>query len=356
MRTMRCLTLIILLWLPRLPTAVAQELPWLMGSLDWSSDNQYIAVSTDKGAHIHNSDDLSLYRVLTDSPLSGIKWSNDGLRLAFESEDGLGAKVWDLRSDEFIHLTLPGVQESVQITSIQWAPESEALAMAFEHKVQIHNLEHSFVTSRQSFEALYHIGYPQIHWRPDSIEILSSPFLNGIAIWHRYTGMLVDFISNMDGGNSPARWSPDGKMIAAGNGPVFVWRVKLVNPYDVTVESGRERIHKLVYEPGRFQGLSWHPDSTKLAFVFSHSDSGYPPKRDFSRDGVLIWDISRGSTQLIPGIFIFDTWFPTHKVLEWSPDGRKLAAMSSDGRIVIWETDTFQVIAEYDGYRSLLDW
>ena len=126
----------------------------------------------------------------------------------------MGTTVWDLRSDEETYLTLLRVQEPVQITSIQWAPESEAVAMAFEHEVQIHNLEHSTVNSRKSFEALYHIGFPQIHWRPHRLEILSSPFHNGIAIWHRYTGMLVDFISNMDGGNSPARWSPDGNMIA----------------------------------------------------------------------------------------------------------------------------------------------
>lgn len=353
---MKQLCTIVLFFCVFLTSADDDELPLLWGSLDWSSDGRYIAVTTDKGVHIHNSEDLSLYKVLTDYPSTSIKWSNDGLRLAFQSEDGLGVTVWDLKSDEEVRSTLPGLEKSVHITSIQWSPESEALAMAFEDEVQIHDLERSTVNSRQSFEALYHIGYPQIHWRPDSMEILSSPFLNGIAVWHRYTGMLVDFISNMDGDNSPARWSPDGNMIAAGNGPVFVWRVKLVNPYDVRVESVRERIHKLVYEPGRFHGLSWNPDSTKLALVFSHAESGYPPKRDFSRDGVLIWDISRGGTALIQGIFIYDTWYPTHKVIEWSPDGSRLAAISSDGRIVIWKDHTYEVLAEYDGYQSVLEW
>lgn len=331
------------------------ERPQLWGSLDWSADGRYIAFTTDKGVHIHNAKDLSLYKALTDSLTTAIKWSNDGLRLAFASKDGMGVTVWDLISDEAIHLTLPGVQESVHITSIQWSPESEAVAVAFEHEVQIHDLERSTVHSRRSFEAFYQLGWPQIHWRPGGKEILSGPFVNGIAIWHRYTGMLIDFIWNSEPGNSPFRWSPDGNMIAAGGDPVSVWRVKPGRPYNEWSEIGGELLNRLDYEPGRLQGLSWHPSSTKLAFVFTHSESGYPPNRDFSRDGVLIWDITTGRTILIPGIFLFDTFFHTDKVIEWSPDGSKLAALSSDGRIVVMEDHTFQVIAEYDGYRSLVD-
>ncbi|MCY4071248.1 MAG: WD40 repeat domain-containing protein [Chloroflexi bacterium] len=357
MSAMRCLALMLLLLLPRLTTARAQELPQLWGAgLDWSSDARYIAVTTDKGVHIHNSDDLSVYRVVNDWISTAIKWSNHGLKLAFQSEDGLGVTVWDLRSEEETYLSIYGVQDPVQITSIQWAPESEALAIAFEREVQIHNFEQRTVRLRKSFEALYHIALPQIHWRPGGPEIMSGPFLNGIAIWHRYTGMLIDFIWNREGGNSPLRWSPDGNMIAAGNGPVTVWRVKPGHPHSQWEEIGGERIHEFDYERGRLWGMSWHPDSTKLAFIFSHVESGYPPKRDFSRDGALIWDISTDATRLIPDVFIIDTPYHTDKVIEWSPDGSKLAAVSSDGRVVMWETDTYLVIAEYDSYRSLLDW
>ena len=54
----------------------------LMGSLEVPI--MFIAVTTDKGVHIHNSEDLSLYRVLA-APLStAIKWSNDGLSLRMD--------------------------------------------------------------------------------------------------------------------------------------------------------------------------------------------------------------------------------------------------------------------------------
>ena len=356
MRRWHFLALMIVLLLAQLATGNAQEPPWLWGSLDWSSDNGYIAVTTEKGIHIHSGEDLTLYKVLTDTLSTAIKWSNDGLRLAFESNDRLGVTVWDLRSEEKIHLTLPGVQEPVHITSIQWAPESEAVAVAFEHEVQIHDLERSTVHSRQSFEAFYHLGWPQIHWRPGGKEILSGPFINGIAIWHRYTGMLIDFIWNRDGGNSQFRWSPDGNMIAAGGDPVSVWRVKPDHPYSEWEEIGGELIDRLDYEPGSLLGLSWHPDSTRIAFVFSHAESGSPPKRDFSRDGALIWDISTHTTTLIPEVFLSDMLYHTDKVVEWSPDGSKLAALSSDGRIVLWDAHTFETVAEYAGYRSILDW
>ena len=141
MRRWHLLTLMSVMLLARLATANAQEPPWLWGSLDWSSDNGYIAVTTEKGIHIHNGEDLSLYTVLADSLSTAIKWSNDGLRLAFESTDGLGITVWDLTSEEEIHLSLPGVQEPVHISSIQWSPESESVAVAFDHEVQIHDLE-----------------------------------------------------------------------------------------------------------------------------------------------------------------------------------------------------------------------
>lgn len=352
MSIIRCLVLILLLLLPSLVTAKAQGIPMLWGNLDWSSDGRYIAVTTDRGVHVHHSDDLSLYQVLTDYDWPAIKWSNAGLRLAAATEEPGSITIWDLESEEETHLTKAG-KERQGVLSIGWGPGDRVIAGSDYDGIYMWESESGSPMGSVTFRGIYEIGRPKIHWRPGGADIMSGSIANGIAVWNFYTGMLVDFIWN-SGGNDPARWSPDGNMIAAGDGPVTVWKVLPDHPANAWAEIGGERIHKLVYERGRFEGLSWHPDSTKLAFVFLHAESGFPPEADFSRDGALIWDIPTGATKLIPGVFLAETG-PYSKAIEWSPNGNKLAAISSDGRIVIWETDSYQVIAEYDGYQSILD-
>lgn len=353
MSTLRRLIVMIVFLLSSLGTANDRDLPLLWGNLDWSADGQYIAVTTDNGVHIHHSDDLSLYKVVNDYDWPAIKWSHAGLRLAAATDEPGSITIWDLESEEETHLMIPG-DEDRGIFSIEWGPGDAVIAGSGYDGIYIWKIESGNLMSFATFTGMYEIGYPQINWRPGGVDIMSGSIVNGIAVWNYYTGILVDFIWNASG-NSPARWSPDGRMIAAGDGPVTVWKVLPDDPGDAWAEVGGERIHKLIYEPGRLQGLSWHPDSTKLAFVFLHAESGYPPKGDFSRDGALIWDILTDTTELIPGVFLLDVHH-TDKAIEWSPDGSQLASMSIDGRIVIWETDTFQVIAEYDGYQSLLDW
>ena len=78
MSRLRLLIVMIVFLLSSFATANDPDLPLLWGNLDWSSDGQYIAVTTNKGVHIHHSDDLSLYKVLHDSYLPAIKWSNAG--------------------------------------------------------------------------------------------------------------------------------------------------------------------------------------------------------------------------------------------------------------------------------------
>jgi WD40 repeat protein len=198
---------------------------------------------------------------------------------------------------------------------------------------------------------LYTTGTTQIDWRPGGVDIMSGSIVNGIAIWNYYMGNLMDFMWNTYGSNSPARWSPDGNMIAAGDDPISVWKVKPDRQRTAWDELGGELVYRLDYELGRLFGLSWHPDSSKLAFILSYYDGS---ASDLSRDGVLIWDLPSNRTTFLPGVFISDMT-QTDKVIEWSPDGNRLAAISSDGRIVVWNAHTYEIVAEYAGYRSILD-
>ena len=353
--SMKRLTCIILVLTACFASADDDELPWTFGGLDWSSDGRYIAVGTSRGAHIHSSDDLSLFTVLGDEYVDSVAWSNRGLKLAFNDGAENQIIVQDLENGEQIILAYPTRPSDQQfsVKSIVWSPADRSVAAGGGWgQILVWEVESRRIYTEINFWHLYESGFTQIDWRLGGLDILSGSIFNGIAVWNHYTGILVDFIWNTIGGNRPARWSPDGNMIGAGRHPVTIWKVKPDVPHDAWAEIGGERIHRLDYEAGQLHGLSWHPDSTKLAFIVNHYDN---TGLDFSRDGALIWDIFSDRTTLLPGVFIRDMTL-TDKVIEWSPDGNKLAALSSDGRIVIWDAHTYEIVAEYAGYRSILDY
>jgi len=352
--SLKWLSCIVLFLTTCIASADDEELPWAFGGLDWSSDGQYVAVGTSRGAHIHNSDDLSLFAVFGDGYVDSVAWSNEGLTLAF-NDDAQGHIV--LRGIEtgytahLLYPTTPSKQE-FPARSIVWSTGDSRIAAGCRcGSIGVWDADQQGSGRLINVWPLYSTGTTQIDWRPGGVDIMSGSIVNGIAIWNYYMKNLMDFMWNTYGNNSPARWSPDGNMIAAGDNPINVWKVKPDRPHTAWDEIGGERIHRLDYEHGRLLGMDWHPDSSKLAFIVSHHDS---TALDFSRDGTLIWDISSDSTTLLPGVFIRDMT-NTEKVIEWSPDGRRLAAISSDGRIVIWDAHTFEIVAEYAGYRSILD-
>lgn len=355
---MRYLTVLIAFLCIGLAKADDEDLPWTTG-LDWSSNGQYIAVATSRGVHIRQSEDLSLHSVLDDKYILTAVWSNQGLDLAYSKSGDPRIAVHSLESGDETYLTFPGLyrqSSTVRLRdsiaqSIVWSPTDEYLAAGRSQQIAVWNVKTQELQKQISLWNLYATELALIDWRPVGGHILSGFLMNGIAIWHYFTGTLVDFISNMDGVNWPARWSPDGNMIAAGSGPVSVWSVNPEFPDRALAEIGGERIHRLDIKSARLFGLSWHPDATKLAFIINHyGENGV----DFSKSGALIWDLTSDTTIVLPNAFNLRRG-PEDKAIEWSPDGSKLAAMSSDGRVVIWETETYEVIAEYDGYLSLVD-
>jgi len=69
---------------------------------------------------------------------------------------------------------------------------------------------------------------------------------------------------------------------------------------------------------------------------------------------IQIWDVTTGNllTELPNVIMTGDGFY--NNALEWSPDGTRLASISDDGRVIIWDMETYEEIAVYDDYRSIL--
>ena len=327
---------------------------FLFGGLDWSSDGQYIAVGTNNGVYIHDSSDLSLldhrekyYDIKT------VAWSNNGLKLAYYNYWVYGGiTIYDLESGKNISL-LRGLGRW-GVESLHWAPSDKYIAAGSNGSIFVWDVETQQIKtsiSMKHFKGPF--GHTLIDWspRPNDVYIVTGAIGNGTAIWNYYTGELVDFIWRQTN-TSPAKWSPDGTRIAAGENPVVIYPITYPIYHEVIDKFAGDIIQKFTYEDADFQGMSWHPDSTKLAFM---KNTHYAGPLDPAQHAAIILDTSTGTFVELPGVFLSDTIY-TEKVIEWSPDGSKLACISSDGRIVIWDTNTYEIIAEYDGHGSILDY
>ena len=143
-------------------------------------------------------------------------------------------------------------------------------------------------------------------------------------------------------------------MLAAGDDPIKIWEINPEIQHRGIDEFAGDLVYALGDDNGWFVGLSWHPDSDMLAFVSFPNDSSII---EGSRTRAAIWDIASDTVRILPGVVVywdFISW--DKKVISWSPDGLKLAAISNDGRIILWNAATYEVVAEYVGYRSILDY
>ena len=340
---MKRFTLIILLLLSCFVVAQGDTKPWLVGGIGWSSDGQYIAVGTSAGVHIHASDDLSKLMVLDESfHITKVSWSNTDLRVAYDDYDGERVVIWNIETDKRSELQTYG-----PIEDVAWSPTDTFIAATAGRGSEIivwhweTGVEHTNISL-----GLFRISdHALIGWSPDENYIALGGISNGIAIFNVYTGQLMDFIWH-EKSTTAARWSPDGRLLAAG---LSVWKINRLIHHKVIDEFAGDIVHTI---PGG-AGQSWHPDSTRIAVVQTEvaQDSW-----DFSGSGALIWDIQSGTGVKLPGaVFIWDV-LRVHDVIEWSPDGNRLASISSDGRIVIWDASSYEILAEYDDYRSILDY
>lgn len=337
---MKKLIFSIVFLLSSLVSAQDERLPLLSGGLSWSSDGQYIAVVSD-GVNIHASDDLTKIRVLDESLfIQKVAWSNTDLRVAYDDHYAKRIVIWDLAKDERSEIQTVGIED------IAWSPTDTFIAgtTVGGGAIVVWHSETGVETTSISLKHFKGFGSALFTWSPDEQYIAFAGIANGIAIFNAYTGDLVDFIWHQKA-TVPIRWSPDGNLLAAG---VSIWKINRLRHHKAIDEFAGDILHTL---PGG-SGLSWHPDSTKLAFI----DTVWPQfPLDSTGSGAVIWDITSGTGVKLPGVFILDV-IRREGVIEWSPDGSKLASISSDGRIVIWDTSTYAVVAEYTGYRSILDY
>lgn len=149
----------------------------------------------------------------------------------------------------------------------------------------------------------------ELAWSPDGVYVASIGENSLIWVWEAASGRLAHLLNGQMGmGKEPLRWSPDGRWLAtAVDELVLVWELDSEVVRQL-VQGYREPHPPWPPDPGTLQGFDWSPDGTRLATI---TWNGY----------VQLWDAVTGKelkrVKLGSQVRTED--------LVWSPDGKTLA-------------------------------
>ncbi len=292
-----------------------------------------MAVGTSEGIWLHKAEDLTPLRQLTEEPyVTALNWSPDGKTIAASDNDGL-IHLWDVETAENV-LELRGHVRVV--TSVTWDPFGNLLASgSWDDTIRIWDTANGEVIQMIEIERGATTDYA-ITWSPDG-EQFAAQGEEGISIWDADTGVLrSSWPYNYE--TSVVKWSPDGRIIAAGRfgGEVDLWDA-----------ATGEHLNTFIADNYSVEALAWNPTSTLLA------SNGFFPSGEVGDGRLRIWDVRMGELIAdVPGAVMGAGAYYTN-ALAWSPDGSRLASTSDDGKIYVWDTENYEVIALYEGYSSI---
>jgi WD40 repeat protein len=179
----------------------------------WSPIDGILAISGTEEVQIRNTSNGALLKILHTSDYSpfdsaGIDWSPDGTKLVTANSGWL--RIWNIDSGNI----LTSFSDGRNFESVAWSPDGNFIASTggTDNDIAIGDV----VSSELERTLRGHTGYiSDLAWSTGGLA--SSSYDKTIRIWDVASGQTTEIIPTLNQVLS-ITWSPDGKMLAYGDG------------------------------------------------------------------------------------------------------------------------------------------
>lgn len=256
-----------------------------------------------------------------------VTWSPDGTQIIVYSEPRDRGFTWvDAVTGQIVRTQDDNYRVRYSLT---WSPDSTTLAWVEGGNVVIADAltGDSLLTLETDFAGESHVMGWNLGWTPDGELFIASmcKYITGgtdrrVHVWDAETGeRVLTLIDTVEG-----IWSPDGSLLAAGSstGTIEIWDV-----------AAQAVVHNWEDFNDWVMDMFW---SQPAAASSPHSDR----LLSWSRDGdVILWDINTGQAEWQSEGHLNDV-----EDLAWSPDGTRIITVSNSAWATIWDTQTGQML------------
>ena len=265
------------------------------------------------------------------SRVTAVAWSPGGTQLVSASYDK-SVRIWDT-AHGFSLITYRGHWDRVQ--AVAWSPNGKRIASAgSDGTVQLWDA----ATGSHLDAYRGHNGpITSLAWSPDGLRVASAGDDKTMQVWDAGSGALLYTHRGHAAKVQSLAWSPDGRHIASGSDDktIQVWtpfKTKS-NFFSMLLTAGR---NELTYRghTAKVYAVAWSPNGQRLATV--------------SADKTLqVWDALTGKK-----FFIYRNNNASLNTIAWSPDSRYIAAGGNDKLAHIWDSVTRHGIYTYHGHTG----
>jgi WD40 repeat protein len=280
--------------------------------ISWNPDATHLASgSTDKTIMIWNSLTGQRHMILEGhtATVNCVSWSFDGKRIVSGSDDAT-MLIWDALSG----IQLRSIVHPYSVVAVGWSIcNDKVVSASADGTTRLWDADTYLLLGSFDGERCMRDNTAVAAWSPDG-KLIASSASGSLELFDSKTAQPLQRLGTF----VTYCWSPDSGLIVAGN-------LTTVQIFDV--ESGEPNlILDTSVPPGMcIDSLCWSPDGERIVGSFINP---------YSIDAVIfIWEASTGARLAS---------LPSHSghvhSARWSPDGRRFATGTSDGRVRIWSS------------------